>query len=80
MDESWDAVICDLMMPQTPGWELYDQLRLERPELAERMLFMSGGAYTTEGRAFAEAHRERLLPKPFTMAELHQHLARLAPP
>ena len=79
LGERWDVLLCDLMMPEMAGWELYAQIALERPELAERTLFMSGGAYAEEGRQFAEAHRDRLLTKPFTSQELRDHLSTLFP-
>ena len=58
-------ILCDLMMPLMTGMELYDALESELPELASRIVFMSGSAYTCDAQAFVERHRNRFIEKPF---------------
>ena len=41
-----DLIFLDLMMPRVDGKSFYDSIRRENPELAERIVFMSGGAFT----------------------------------
>ncbi|EDM81288.1 sensory box histidine kinase/response regulator [Plesiocystis pacifica SIR-1] len=65
-----DLVVCDLMMPRCTGMELHDRLQAERPELLERLWFMTGGATTERARAFVEAHQGRVLAKPLTRSSL----------
>lgn len=46
------AVLCDVMMPEMTGPQLYDVIRCRKPHLARRFLFLSGGAVTDATRAF----------------------------
>lgn len=73
-DEPLDAVVTDLMMPGTSGIELYEQIRARFPEMADRVLFTTGGAFTEESRAFCGRMGDRVLPKPIAIAELRERL------
>jgi CheY-like chemotaxis protein len=68
--ESWDVVFCDLMMPGMTGMELHRRLQAARPDLAARVVFITGGAFTDEARTFLEARARRRLEKPFDAARL----------
>ena len=46
------------------GIDVYEALTVEGPELIDRFVFATGGAFTARARAFADAHRDRLLEKP----------------
>ena len=70
-----DVVVCDLMMPQMTGMELYAHLVEERPELARRTIFMTGGAFTADARAFLAACDRPLLEKPIDRATLRRAIA-----
>jgi CheY-like chemotaxis protein len=74
---AFDVVFCDLMMPQLTGIDLHDALAAERPELAARMIFTTGGAFTPQARAFADAHAERMLLKPFDARTLEAAVDRV---
>jgi PAS domain S-box-containing protein len=63
--ERWDAVLCDLMMPEMTGMDLYERLEKRSPELARRMVFLTGGAFTPRARAFLEQARNPRVEKPF---------------
>jgi CheY-like chemotaxis protein len=77
--QRFDALLSDLHMPRMSGPELHRQLSALDPALAERTIFMSGGAVTAEVRAFIEANQERLIPKPLDMARLKAALGAFAP-
>jgi nitrogen-specific signal transduction histidine kinase/ActR/RegA family two-component response regulator len=62
--ESFDVVLCDVMMPRMGGVELLEAVRRVRPELAQRVVFMTGGAFTDEVRAFLRASTNPFLDKP----------------
>lgn len=62
--ERFDVVVCDLQMPETTGMDVYQRLREQVPELAERLVFISGGAYTQAARDFVRSVRNRVLDKP----------------
>src|SRR5262249_55815388 len=42
---AFDVVFCDLMMPEMTGMELYRRLLREMPDVAERVVFMTGGTF-----------------------------------
>src|SRR5439155_324873 len=44
--ERFDVILCDLMMPTMTGMELHSELRSRIPEQAQRMIFLTGGAFT----------------------------------
>jgi len=58
----YDLVLCDLMMPDMTGMDLYSSL--EREGLGPSVLFISGGAFTPAAQDFAERHGDRLIAKP----------------
>ena len=71
-EDVWDLVLCDLMMPDVTGMELYEELRGSHPVLANRVVFMTGGAVTPRARVFVAEHGRRVLKKPFDLASLLQ--------
>jgi PAS domain S-box-containing protein len=50
--ETYDAIVCDLAMPDITGMDLHDRLREHRPDMAARMIFLTGGAFTPRAQAF----------------------------
>jgi CheY-like chemotaxis protein len=76
-DETFDAILCDLMMPGFTGMELHAELAALRPDLAGRMLFMTGGAFTADAQAFLEDPRIRYIEKPFLAAEVRRQISEL---
>src|SRR5690606_19956321 len=64
--ERYDAIICDLMMPNVSGIDFFDRLKVLDPSLAARCGFITGGVFTERARSFAEAlPPTRLVRKPF---------------
>jgi CheY-like chemotaxis protein len=68
--EEFDLILCDVMMPDVTGIELYDRAVAERPEIAERFVFMTGGAFSEPEQSFLVSSRSPQLRKPFRQAEL----------
>ncbi len=68
------VILADLRMPKMDGAELYARLQTERPELAERVLFLSGDITQLAGRGLAPVARERVLVKPVELAELERRI------
>ena len=69
-DDRFDVILCDLMMQQSSGMDLYAAIARRQPELARRMLFMTGGAYTPHARRFLAEVSNPCIDKPFGPAEL----------
>ncbi|AKQ70791.1 sensor histidine kinase [Myxococcus hansupus] len=60
----FDVILCDLQMPETDGSAVYQHLCAHAPDQASRVVFISGGAYTPESRAFIDSVPTRVLEKP----------------
>jgi CheY-like chemotaxis protein len=65
--QRFDVIFCDLMMPEMPGFDLLEQLRLVAPDQADCIVFMTGGATTTRAREFVQTWRGAVLQKPVSM-------------
>jgi PAS domain S-box-containing protein len=70
--DSFDAVLCDVMMPDLGGKDLYEAVRRTHSGLERRFIFVSGGAFTTNAREFLETVPNPKLEKPFNEPALRQ--------
>ena len=70
--EAFDVIFCDIMMPEMSGTELYSQVQMRRPDVAERFVFITGGAFTTSARDFLARTPVLCLDKPFDVAQLRE--------
>ncbi|MEO7329050.1 MAG: ATP-binding protein, partial [Minicystis sp.] len=66
----FDVILCDLIMPGVTGMDLYDDVKRDRPELAERIIFMTGGTFTARARDFLASVPNPALDKPFDLETL----------
>ncbi len=73
----FDAVLCDLMMPEMGGVELHAAVSALRPELADRFVFMTGGAFSERARAFLANGARCVVEKPFDFDELIRTLDKI---
>jgi PAS domain S-box-containing protein len=73
-DAHFDVVLCDLMMPELTGMDLYEEVARARPELASRFVFITGGSYTDRTSTFLGSVKARLM-KPFSAQSLAAALA-----
>jgi CheY-like chemotaxis protein len=69
-EKSYDAIVCDLFMPDESGPQLHAWLQENRPELLPRTGFITGGAFTEQARAFIEGIAPPCLQKPFSGEDL----------
>ncbi|NUQ74531.1 MAG: response regulator [Polyangiaceae bacterium] len=66
----YDMVLCDLMMPEVSGIDVYNQVRREKPGFERKIAFMTGGAFTPLARQFLDGLPNPRLDKPFTREEI----------
>jgi signal transduction histidine kinase len=69
-DRAFDAILCDLMMPEMTGMDLHARVLTLDPILARRIVFMTGGAFAPEAREFLLRSRAVCLDKPFVPSGL----------
>ena len=65
-----DVVLCDVMMPDLTGADLHRQLVEEAPSIAERFVFVTGGAFGERARAYVQTTTQPSITKPFRGAEV----------
>jgi DNA-binding NtrC family response regulator len=70
LEGSFDLVLCDLMMPELNGMDLFDRLSGERPDMNNRFIVITGGAFTERARGFLRQTRLPTIAKPFARREL----------
>ncbi len=75
-EQPFDLVICDLIMPDFSGIDFYDELKKMGPEHTERIVFMTGGAFTPGSGQFLAKVDNLCLDKPFEIHDLQRVVAR----
>lgn len=77
-DEPWDAILCDVMLPELSGPQLLQRLEAEGRPAAAKVGFMTGGAFGSEATSFLDRlGKDGWLAKPFGYAEVEAFVARL---
>jgi PAS domain S-box-containing protein len=61
----FDIIFSDLMMPEMSGMDFYAELTRGFPHATERVIFVSGGAFTPSAQAFLDRIPNQRLEKPF---------------
>jgi len=74
-EDRFDIVLCDLVMGNVSGIDVYDHIREHQPELLKRMVFMTAGAFTPAARDFLARIDNPVLHKPFDTKTLRWILA-----
>ena len=69
----FDLVLCDLMMPDVSGIEVWEQLT---PAQRQIFVFMTGGTFTERAERFLSTAKPPVLEKPFTATTLEGLLER----
>jgi PAS domain S-box-containing protein len=70
--ERFDLILCDLMMPEMTGEDVYREATHRWPQLAPAFVFLTGGAFTPRGREFLASVDVPILEKPFRMHEVRE--------
>src|SRR6185503_7422602 len=79
-ERAFDLILCDLMMSEMSGIELHGELVRRSPELARRVVFMTGGAFTPRARAFLQAVPNRCIEKPLDLETIDDLIREQAAP
>jgi two-component system cell cycle sensor histidine kinase/response regulator CckA len=74
----YDVVLCDLMMPELSGMEIYARTVARRPALAHRFVFITGGAFTDRARDFIAEVPNPVVEKPFDLATIRRVVEKMA--
>lgn len=65
-----DLILCDVTMPSMSGIEVYTAIRDARPDLAGKLVVMTGGGLPEADEQFILDEQLPTLAKPFRAAEL----------
>ncbi len=76
-DREFDLIFCDIMMPDVSGVDLHAWLLETNPRLANRMYFVTGGAFTDLAKQLVQRLPGRVIAKPFDVAEIRQLVSEL---
>jgi PAS domain S-box-containing protein len=68
--EHFDVILCDLMMPEMTGMDLHAELRRQATEHADRMIFLTGGAFSPTAHSFLDEVPNQRFEKPFNIHNL----------
>jgi len=71
---AYDFIFCDLMMPGMSGMDLYARLERTHPELARRVVFLTGGAVTTAAMRLLEQASNEVIAKPFDLDQISRYI------
>ncbi|MEW5853023.1 MAG: ATP-binding protein [Myxococcota bacterium] len=72
----YDVVFCDLMMPNMTCAQFHTELAKVSPEHLQRIVFLTGGAFTPAARLFLDNARTETIDKPFDINQLRDLVAR----
>jgi PAS domain S-box-containing protein len=66
----YDVVFCDVMMPELSGIDVYERAKQICPGQEQRIVFITGGAFTEQTAKFIESIDNYKLGKPFDSGEV----------
>jgi PAS domain S-box-containing protein len=70
--QDWDLILCDMILPESSGLEVFRELAQLRPEAANRLVFMTGGDASGRAPRLPNGARVRRLEKPFSIKRLRE--------
>ena len=78
--DRFDLILSDVHMPGLDGPSLYRALEHRRPELTQRMVFMTGNILSEDTADFFAATGAPCLRKPFMSEDLHRVVQQVLAP
>ncbi|PRP93030.1 Sporulation kinase A [Enhygromyxa salina] len=77
--QDWDLILCDMILPELSGVDVYRELEQARPDALEKFVFMTGGELSAKDLRLPSGAAARRLEKPFSIKALRS-LVRAARP
>lgn len=71
-ENAYDVILCDLIMPEMTGMDVYRAALQRATPLNDRIVFMTGGAFTQRARDFLESVPNLRIEKPFDLNHLER--------
>jgi signal transduction histidine kinase/CheY-like chemotaxis protein len=75
--ERYDVILCDLMMPGTTGMDLHAAIDRLAPGQGQRIIFVTGGAFTPRAREFLDRVPNPRIEKPVDFQNLRVLMKKL---
>ena len=69
-DDDFDAILCDVMMPDLTGADVHQEIARESPSLAARFVFVTGGAFGERANAHVASTKQPIVTKPFCRSDV----------
>jgi signal transduction histidine kinase len=76
----FDLILCDLMMPELTGMDVYRHVCEQYPALKERIVFITGGAFTPDTKRFLQEVSNQVVTKPFELNSIRSLVASVGAP
>ncbi|NOZ06477.1 MAG: GAF domain-containing protein [Chloroflexi bacterium] len=76
----YDCIISDIKMPGMSGVDLFRWAVNERPEMADRMIFITGDIVNQQTKDFLDHAGQPYLPKPFSVEDLYRAMEKIWKP
>ncbi len=76
-DQQFDAILCDVMMPDVDGPAVLDAVKTKWPGLAGRVVLCTGGEFTARAKRFLDQVESPVLQKPVDADELREAVGRV---
>jgi CheY-like chemotaxis protein len=73
--QEYDIILCDVMMPDLTGMDVYHLVEQFDRKLIERIVFLTGGAFTESTREFLDNVPNTTLEKPLDVARINEILS-----
>jgi signal transduction histidine kinase/ActR/RegA family two-component response regulator len=71
-ENAYDVILCDLIMPEMTGMDVYRAALQRATPVNDRIVFMTGGAFTQRARDFLESVPNLRIEKPFDLNHLER--------
>ena len=76
--QQYRAIVCDVSMPFLQGNNVYDELQAANPDMARRMIFVTGWAGREDIKEFLAKSGRPFLAKPVDLKTLVETVRRVA--